>query len=171
MFNRPPTHGIPDSPAASCHRFLLCASRRTGNIRPASLCRDPDGHASEPRNDACFIVEGRVEHRMIGQDLANRGDQHGQDGQFRFVAARSVAIAWHLLKLGDIDFLDGAEVRDVAFGCRHFLASTRGLGPTPALHTAASTCRMSAWKSRLGGSNRPPAGPTPPAPASTKSAL
>ena len=67
------------------------------------------------------VVEGRVEHRPVGERLAHGGDQEGQQGQLGLVAAVAVHHRPGFLELGDVEFLDQSEVRDAALRLLHIL--------------------------------------------------
>jgi|GEM_PF-3921437 len=70
-------------------------------------------------DDACLIIIACVDHREVGQRLAERDDHQRQQGELGPVAAIVVQVPAHGLQRGDVDFLDIGEVRNVALGRGH----------------------------------------------------
>ena len=87
------------------------------------LCGHAKMHRAIPRHHARFIVVPCVDHREIGQCLADRGDQQRKQRQLGLIAAVGIELSTQFFQRSHIAFFHVGKVRDVALRRGHVLGN------------------------------------------------
>ncbi len=112
-----------------------------GDHQPGvGLCRHAEMHRTRARDHARLIVVTRVDHREMGQRLADRGDDERQQRELRFRTTIGIQLGARFLEIGYVDLLDVGKVRDVALGRGHVLGDAAAHPDNLDLLVGAAVC-------------------------------
>ena len=103
------------------HALALRVADHRDHQPARGLRRHAEVHRAVAGEHHRVVVEGGVEHRPVGQRLAHRGDEEGQQGQLGIVAAVAVHHRPRVFEVGDVELLDQGEMRDAALRLLHIL--------------------------------------------------